>query len=167
MPIYKIGSHQRDLTYYEGQAVKSIFTQAASKLRLDSPTNVIVCDARIDHQWLGQVVKEVERWYLDDYDMESDSISIPKDDIKRFKEFQEFIETIVEQNHRKKDKYITRSQSEDLVGKWSDFCLEFHADDESDEIISCGSPISRRKLAQVVKDVKVGIEQELAIVWHD
>ncbi|MHA2135720.1 MAG: hypothetical protein ACW99J_17835 [Candidatus Thorarchaeota archaeon] len=168
MSTYTIGSTSYTLDFEHSRVLKQLVAQVVNKLDLTKMESQIRCSQEIAHDWLSEVLEEVERWYLDDYDPEAEQMTIPKEDIGQFEELRELVTSIVTQNNRKKEKFVTTSQARVLATDWSEFLREFAPQEQViHDFHRRGTGLPKNILYELVTRVQDGIENGKKIRWRD
>ena len=168
MPNYRIGSKVYILGFDAVVVLKQLIAQVTNKLGVPAFATKVLCGNDIDHEWLVEVLEEVERWYLDDYDPENEQMVIPKEDVAKFKELSELLNTVLKQNERKKEKFVTTAQAQVLSKSWTVFLGEFSPQDQSiPDFHRRGRFITKNDLNDLVTRVQAGIESGKKIRWQD
>jgi uncharacterized protein YaaR (DUF327 family) len=158
-----------EFDFSDNQALTTIFAMACRKIGIDMPKDKIVCGKDIDHEWLQQVIDEVDRMWLDDVDDEG-SMIMDKEDYPKFKEIKTIIDRIVKDNTKKRTKLVCHSDAIKLAG-YNSFIKEFVPSAEKLGVWTSSGrmneALKKNKLHELIKFLDNAIDTGQLIVYTE
>jgi hypothetical protein len=168
MAAYYIGSKSYLLDSSHARVLKQLVAQVSNKLNLSPYADRVRCGQTIAAEWLGPILEELDRWYLDDYDPETSQMVIPKEDIDTFKKLNGVIAEIVGQNTRKSEKFVTTAQAQTLSKEFSEFLREFTPEEQViNDFHRNGYQLPKKVLSELITRAQEGIEKGKKISYRD